>query len=127
VDDQENKNERPEYAHVARSPMGRISVQGIALWSTRASVSPRENNRPDDMDQYERIIDVGDNFDERVGGHELGIYIKRLTVVVVEQLKVANKMHHQKENEKKTGQGHHYFSPNRTGEKILKPIHSLFN
>ena len=78
------------------------------------------------MNQNKSVIDVRDNHDERIGSHELGVDIKRLPIVRFQQLKVTDKMYYQKEDEEKTGEGHDYFSPDRTGEKIRKPIHSLY-
>ena len=79
------------------------------------------------MDQDKGIIEVGNGYYQWIGGHKPGINIKGLASVIFQQLEIADEVHCEKEDEEKTGQGHHYFSPDSTGERIRKPIHSLFN
>jgi hypothetical protein len=38
--------------------------------------------------------------------HEMGIFIERTTLIRHQELKVSGQMHHQKQNQKQTSQGH---------------------
>src|SRR5690606_18620718 len=125
VDNEKNENKRSEDSHVAGSPVRRILRNRVANLSTGRPVATGQNNGPDDVEQNHRIVDVGDCNNQRVGSHECRIYVERLPVVSLQQLEISDQVHHEEKNEKQSGERHHVLSPDATGEKIRKPIHSL--
>ena len=48
------------------------------------------------MEQNEGIEGIRNDLDDRVVGHEKGVCVKRLAVIIFEQLKIAQKVNDQK-------------------------------
>ena len=56
--------------------------------------------------QDESVQGVGDNLDEGIVGHEVGVGVESLAPVTLQQLKIADEVYHQKKHEEKARQRH---------------------
>ena len=83
-------------------------VDRIFLCATGSAIGAVKANPLNRMQQNKGIQGIGNDFDQGVMGHEKGISVKCLSVVVFEQLKITQQVHDQKQHQENSGQGHRH-------------------
>jgi hypothetical protein len=84
---------------------------------------PRQKDGIDHVYQDKGEIADGDDPDQWILGHCFGVNVERFAAIRYQQLKVAGQMDYQKQDQKKTGEGHQKFSSQCAIQGLGYPAH----
>jgi hypothetical protein len=98
VYNQKDENDHSEISHIPGGKCGCFSTRHcISAFTSSAVLTPQDQSLYS-MQENKKIKQIRYRFDDRIGGHKLGVQIEVLPFIMKKQLKISTQMHNQEDH-----------------------------